>query len=116
MVWACCAPAGGQMPTPEQRIEALENDLKMLKQQVETANFFKVAVHQQGLVPGELIAGRIRGIAPPGQAGMVADFTASVAGNSPRVAASDGSHVRAEMGNLAAVGNSPAQWGFRASD
>lgn len=94
----------------QQKIEALERDLRDLR-----ARSLPFLVHQRGAIPGAM---RAISINDPGLAStMWLALAGGQPGLGPYQAVSDPNGiVRAELGNLAANGVSPAQWGFRASD
>lgn len=100
----------------EKRLEQAEKSLLLLP-------------HQKGPLPGwlrsgtveasRIIASLIQGPQPvPAGAGQLTiDTTGSTPGSSPLIQVTDPNGVvRAVLGNLAANGVSPAQWGFRAND
>src|SRR5437660_10612738 len=88
----------------QQRIEKLERELEALKRAS-----VPVLTYQKGPTPGVFNAARIG----PGQgqkASMNLNMDGNQPGSAPRMTAVDPNGiVRAEIGNLAAVGNSPAQ-------
>lgn len=88
------------MASLEERVAKLEQQMK---------GTLKLAPHQAGPLPGWFRAARIDGNQ------MVINMTDSKAGIAPRISVTDATgRTRAEMGNLAASGSSPAQYGFRA--
>lgn len=91
----------------EQKILKLERRVTLLESQ-----FPKSLL---GPTPGWLQAAQI-GRGPLVQSSMHLNMQGNQAGVAPRASVTDGAGtVRAEFGNLAANGNSPAQFGFRAS-
>lgn len=92
-----------QLKDLEKRVKALE------------ASSVAYSAQQIGPLPGSTRAITIN---DPNQAGsMWMNFTNAGPGLGPYSAVTDTSNVvRAEWGNLAANGNSPAQYGFRAND
>lgn len=95
----------------------LYKQLKDLQKRVDALEASSVAYTSQqiGPLPGSTRAVTIN---DPNQAGsMWMNFTNAGAGLGPYSAVTDPSNVvRAEWGNLAANGNSPAQYGFRANN
>lgn len=91
-----------------QQIKQLEARIQQLE-----ANSLAFSAQQKGPLPGFLRAVRIN---DTNQAGaMWMNFTNAGPGLGPYAAVTDTNDViRAEWGNLAANGNSPAQYGFRA--
>lgn len=55
-------------------------------------------------------------ITTPTPSGQPASASIVIDGSIPKISANDGEFLRAQIGNLPAQGNSPAQWGFRALD
>lgn len=94
----------------QQKIESLERQLDILRKATLT-----FSVHQKGAIPGYM---RAVALNDQGQKGsMWMNFTQLGPGQGPYGAVTDPNGViRAEWGNLAANGNSPAQEGFRAND
>ena len=94
----------------QQKIETLERDLKDLK-----AVSLPFLVHQRGALPGSMRAISIGDFGM--KSSMWVNLVGSVAGNAPYQAVADASGtVRVELGNLAANGISPQQFGLRAND
>src|SRR5262245_36483670 len=94
----------------EQRILALEKALADVKKQA-----FPLLLHQKGPLPGYMRAVAFND--PNLKGSMWANYSNIGPGSGPYSAVTDTAGViRAEWGNLAAVGNSPAQYGFRAND
>ena len=93
----------------QQVIEGLKREIAELRQKT-----LPLAVHQRGPIPGFMRAVQIN---DPGQASsMWMNLVGNTPGQAPYLATSDPNGVvRAELGNLAANGISPAFWGFRAN-
>jgi len=90
------------------RLQALEREVVNLK-----ASSVAFAANQKGPLPGFIRALRVND--PNQAAAMWVNYTNSGPGAGPYSAVTDPNNViRAEWGNLAANGNSPAQYGFRA--
>jgi hypothetical protein len=109
-------PAPG---TPEQRLAAVERELTRVSALANGS--LQIGPNQKSPVPGELIAGRITTPLPLGQPSMTLDLMKTGAGAGPILTVSDGTYNRVQAGNLADyVGpngvDSPAQYGFRATD
>jgi len=94
----------------QQVIQKLQKDVAALKKA--TLPFL---VHQKGALPGYM---RAVGLNDPNQKGaMWSNYSNLGPGQGPYSAVTDTTGViRAEWGNLAANGASPAQFGFRAND
>lgn len=94
----------------QQKIEKLERDLAELRRAT-----LPFAVTQRGAIPGAMRAVSINDPRQPGS--MWANYQNTGPGSGPYSAVTDPNNVvRAEWGNLAANGVSPAQYGFRAND
>lgn len=94
----------------QNRIRKLEHDLALLKKQT-----LPFAANQRGAIPGAMRAVSINDQGLKGS--MWSNFNNSGPGLGPYTAITDTVGViRAELGNLAANGISPAQYGFRAND
>lgn len=94
----------------QQKIEKLEHDLKNLR-----AVSLPFLVHQRGAVPGTMRAVQIGDVSQ--KSSMWMNLVGNQPGQAPYQAVTDSAGtVRAEMGNLAARGSSPAQFGFRSND
>lgn len=100
------------MQTIEQRVAELERKLAQVERAA--AGGLSVAVNQQGPLPGWLTGGQF-GPGVNQKASLHIKNDGNQIGSSPRLTVNDPNGVtRIELGNLAANGNSPAQWGARA--
>lgn len=94
----------------QERVKTLEKRLKALEDKT-----IPYLAHQRGAVPGFMRAIQIND--PKQAASMWLNLQGNLPGISPYQAVTDANNIiRAELGNLAANGNSPAQFGFRANN
>src|SRR5262249_21391806 len=95
----------------QQVIEKLQKDVEHLKKST-----IPVIAQQRGPTPGWINAGQF-GPGPSMKSAMHMHNDGNQVGVAPRQTVTDASGVvRVELGNLAANGVSPAQYGFRAND
>jgi hypothetical protein len=87
------------MATPEERIAALERQVKQLTQQFQPISTF---FYQKGPIPGALNAGRI-GQGPTAKSAMWLNLDGNVPGSAPIQTETDAAGIqRVQVGNLAA--------------
>lgn len=99
----------------QRRLELIERRLAQIERT--SGNGLSVSANQQGPLPGWLTAGQFGPGVLSKSALHIKNDGGAQAGSSPRMSITDPNGVvRAEAGFLAANGNSPQQWGFRASD
>src|SRR2546421_8773842 len=93
------------------KIEKLEKDLKELRSRA-----VPFLAHQKGPTPGWINAAQV-GPGTSQKSAMHLNLDGNQVGSAPRLSVADAAGtVRVELGNLAAQGNSPAQFGIRAAD
>jgi hypothetical protein len=101
----------------EQQVADLQRQVRDLTKVVNTfkaGNYLQLAAHQKGPLPGYMRAVQINDVGLGSS--MWLNLNGNIPGIAPYQAITDANKVvRAELGNLAANGVSPAQFGFRAN-